>query len=629
MFPSLLSYVRTKGGQIRESTIDNPDDLLRERRLIIHGTELSGKTTLLRHIYLSLVRESSPVLLVDLQTLSDGVFNRFIFENYQQQFCGDYSTWRQQTDKTLIVDNLSSSARKIDFILHSIQCFETVIISCQTDLFNAFFSDDERFKEFLAVAIQPLSHNQQGALIRKRLEIATAEAVVTDGHVDHVERQVNSVIVSRRILPRYPFFVLSIVQSHEAFMPEVSITAYGHCYYVLIISYLVKSGIPQTDDGINMSFRFAQHLAFFIFKNEQGPTSAEFDAFVAEYEKIYILPRAILNRLQSDEYGIITPDGAFKSEYMYFYFLGRFLSRYGTGHKDIVQRMCDRPHVRVNYLTLLFLIHHSDDDWVIEDIVLRVMCELDSILPAQLDRKETARFNDLINELSDNILSDDDVETERWRERELRESLDDDVVDSERFDESDAGFGTNCYRLLKSNAILGQVLRNKYGTLERTFVEQIVETIADGGLRVVNALLKDDREIANRARSIHKKYPEHSLSEIKKVVRAVSFLWTMSNIEMVVSEINHPEIREVVTQVVERKSTPAYDLIQYFSRLDASRELTSGLRDLLKTLLMQHRDRFVHRVVSIRTQHYLNTHRSNGRLEQSICSLLGLKYRSR
>ena len=48
-------------------------------------------------------------------------------------------------------------------------------------------------------------------------------------------------------------------------MPEVSITSYGHCYYVLILSYLVKSGIPKTDDGLNMSFRFAEHLAFFRF----------------------------------------------------------------------------------------------------------------------------------------------------------------------------------------------------------------------------------------------------------------------------------------------------------------------------------------------------------------------------
>ena len=629
VFPSLLSYVRTKGGQVRESIIDNLDDLLRKRHLIIHGAELSGKTTLLRHMYLSLVGASAPALLLDLQKLSDGDFDQFIVDNYQQQFSGDYSTWRQQTDKTLVIDNLSSYARETDFILHCKERFEIVIISCQTDLFNAFFSDDERFKGFLTAGIQPLSHSQQESLIRQRLAIAKAGTPVTDGHVDQVERQVNSVIVSKKILPRYPFFVLSIVQTHEAFMPEVSITSYGHCYYVLIISNLIKSGIPRTDDGINISFRFAEHLAFLIFQNTRAATTLDFGAVVSEYEDTYILPRAILSRLQSAEYGIITSEGGFKTQYMYFYFLARFLSRYSSRHKDIIQEMCDRPHLRLNYLTLLFFIHHTDDDWVIEDIVLRVMCAFDSVLPATLDRKETARFDDLVDELTDNILSDDNVETGRRKERELRDLHDDDVADGDQLGESIGGFGGNCYRLSRGNAILGQVLRNKYGTLERAFVEQIVETITDGGLRVVNAFLKDEKEIASRARSIHKEYPKHDLRELKNVLRVMSFLWTMNNIELVVNEINHREIREVVAQIVERKDTPAYDLIQYFSRLDASRELTPGTRDLLKTLLMRHRDSFLRRVLSIRTQHYLNTHRSNARVEQSVCSLLDLRYRSR
>ena len=377
VFPSLLSYGRTKGGQIRESIIGNTEDLLRKRHVIIQGPELSGKTTLLRYIYLSLIRKSAPVLMVDLQTLPAGSFERFILSSFRRQFRGDYSQWKKQEEKTLVIDNLSSSARGCEFLLQSIDYFDTVIVSCPKDLFNAYYSDDDRFNRFLAVEIQPLDSSQQESLIRKRLAGANENETITDGQVDQVERQVNSVVVSKKIFPRYPFFILSIVQSHEAFMPEVSITSYGHCYYVLIFSYLVKSGIPRADAGINVSFQFATHLAFFIFEQNQNISLDKFNAFVNSYQVQYFLPQWILNRLQSDEYGIITPDGSFKTQYMYFYFLGRSLSRYSTDCKDIVQRMCDRPHVKVNYLTLLFLIHHSDDNWVIEDIVLRVMCEFD------------------------------------------------------------------------------------------------------------------------------------------------------------------------------------------------------------------------------------------------------------
>ena len=79
VFPSLHSYVRTKGAQIRESTIDNLDDLLSEHRLLINGIELSGKTTLLRYVHLWLVGASAPVLFVDLQTLPDGVIRSLYY----------------------------------------------------------------------------------------------------------------------------------------------------------------------------------------------------------------------------------------------------------------------------------------------------------------------------------------------------------------------------------------------------------------------------------------------------------------------------------------------------------------------------------------------------------------------
>ena len=41
------------------------------------------------------------------------------------------------------------------------------------------------------------------------------------------------------------------------------------------------------------------------------------------------------------------------------------------------------------------------------------------------------------------------------------------------------------------------------------------------------------------------------------------------NIEKIVSTVNVPEIRELVQEVVQQKSTPAYDLIGYFSHLDS------------------------------------------------------------
>ena len=312
---------------------------------------------------------------------------------------------------------------------------------------------------------------------------------------------------------------------------------------------------------------------------------------------------------------------------MHYFFLGRFLSRNREEHKAVIEQMCKESHVASNYLTLLFIIHHTNDDQIIDDILLRTMCTLDAVAPATLEHDETKRFGDIIGTLPENILSSDSVEAERGKERDTRDIGDDRAkAENETEQTEDENPVNDCYRVLKNNEILGQVLKNKYGSLERTKLEEIIEIVADGGLRLVNFSLKDEEEIVDLARYLHKKHPEHDIHKIKNILQFLSFLWTMINIEQIVSTINHPEIREVVNGVVRRRSTPAYDLIGYFSRLDGEKELTEEVKQELGTLLKKYDQRFLKTVLSIRTQHYMNTHRNKASIEQSVCSLLGIKY---
>ena len=101
----------------------------------------------------------------------------------------------------------------------------------------------------------------------------------------------------------------------------------------------------------------------------------------------------------------------------------------------------------------------------------------------------------------------------------------------------------------------------------------------------------------------------------------------MNNIEAIVSLIRYREIKAIVSEVAKNKGTPAYDIIQYFSALDTATELTKGLNKRLSKLIRKHNDPFISGVLSIRTQHYINTHRSKAVVEQKTCSLLGIPYK--
>ena len=411
-------------------------------------------------------------------------------------------------------------------------------------------------------------------------------------------------------------------------------TALGHCYYIMILAHLLKSGVSETDDEINACLNLSEYLAFEIYrKGESDHRIGEesLDEVLVEYKSNYVIKESTLNRLFDSNYGIVNRRGQFRSSYMYYYFLGKFLARNGDKHGDIIERMCDRSYITANCLTLVFTIHHTSDGRIIDDILLRTMCALDEVEPSVLDREEAEVFEDIVAAIPSGILSGDTVEAEREKVRNERDNEDDrglSELDEKNNDESVHAVN-DVYRIMKNTEILGQILKNKYGSLERRKVAEIIETIADGRLRLVRLLLGHQKEMNEIAGFIHKGKPTIGLDEIKRVLRFICFLWTMHNIERAVGALNKPEIRSLVEEVVSRRDTPAYGLIGYFLRLDTIDDFSDSERRRLNELWGKYRYEFFRKVISIRTQIYLNTHRVQASVEQAVCSLLNVKFQPR
>ena len=631
VFPR-LSYNPTRNGRVTEKIVEDKEQLLGLGYALIHGDELSGKTGLCRYLFLSLVDEGKPVLYVDLDNLHKKPRIEVFREAYEKQFRGDYSLWEKQRDKTIILDNLTS--RGIEYVTLAVEHFERVIVTLSTDTFLAYYKDDDRLVKFREIRIMSLTHNKQEILIRKRAELLDRDKILLDGEIDQMENQVNTIIINNKILPRYPFYVLSILETYEDFMPKnMPISSYGHCYYILILSYLIKSGIPRSDDEINACLNFLENLAFKIYissPEERRLGSESLGEFISEYKKEYLIRDSTLNRVTGKDYGIITESGAFKNPYMYYFFLGKFLAKNVDQHSDIIEWMLERNYVTSNCLTILFVIHHTTDEQIIEEILLRTMYALDKVEPSTLDAKDVDLFEDILADIPEEILSDDPVEIERERERRQRDrqeeiSASHDIEDN---DDKLTGRMNEVYQIMKNNEILGQVLRNKYGNLKIEKLSEIIETIGDGGLRIIKLFL-GKKEINYYASHIHERNPEFDLDKIRKAMRAVSFVLTLINIEKIVWELNKPEIRPLVDDIVRRRNTPAYDLISYFLQLDTVAEYSNKDKDTLRSLLLKHRFDFFRKVISLRTQMYLGTHRVKRPVEQAVCSLLKIRYRPR
>ena len=614
-------------------TVYDAEALLNKRYSLVHGVDRSGKTALGRHIFLTLVEQSKPVLYVDLNEVHQLPNNEFFRRVYRSQFNGDFSLWNQQTGKSLVLDNLSGRPHLIDFVVAAKESFDRIVITLASDVFYSFFRDDSRIADFEILQICPLTHALQESLIRKRLSLSSRDAPLSDGYIDQIENRVNAIIVSDKVVPRYPFFVLCILQTYEAYMPSgLNITSYGHCYYALIVASLIRAGVSNEDSDINACFNFARNLAFSIYQysNDNADVAFEFNNFIREYRSDFFISMSIINRLRDSEFGLLTGEGQFRKPYMQYYFLGMFLSKDSASNRTLLERMCDASHVPANYLTLLFTIHHTDDARIIDDILLRSMIALEEVRPATLDRTETRIFQDIVRALPASILSKEQVASARRREREALDDSAFPVDDLNGFEYSEGSEVEDAvngvYRILKNNEIMGQIIRNRYGSMKRGKVEEIIEIVADSGLRLVNFVLKNGDEIREMARYENAKDRDFDIEEIKDVLSGFSFIWTMVNVGHIIGCINAPETRSAVNAVVGRRNTPAYDLIGYFTLLDAAQKLDDRVKNELTRLLKQHKDPFIRRVLSLRTQHYMNTHFGKARIEQAVCALLGIKY---
>jgi len=303
-------------------------------------------------------------------------------------------------------------------------------------------------------------------------------------------------------------------------------------------------------------------------------------------------------------------------------------------------KMLEKSYVGRNTLTLIFAIHHAPNTDIIDDILLHTACALDDVEPSKLDIQETEVFQSLLSNIPKRILSDRTVDEERKKVRDDRDRKEEHEAEND-IEESGSERMNQVYRSQKNTEILSHILRNKTGELKIDKLKEIIEIICDSGLRVIKAFLFDDGELEECIKFVAKKFDEsqdgkhpqlkqEQVNKIEKMVRGLIFIWTIMNIERIVSSVNKPELLGILRNIRDQMKTPAYDIIYYFSALDVANSFDEPQKDQLEKLLAKYDKKdmaFMHRVLSMRTQHYINTHKIKAQMKQATSSLLEIEYK--
>lgn len=255
--------------EFSDRQINGFEDLWKKgKRVVLKGDDRSGKTVFCRKLLLSEIDKGTPAILVSGDDIKSPInHERFIKEMFNEQFSGSFPHWSSKPAKLLIIDDFSHNSH-LNFVDFAKDYFECILIVVAEDDFLVYFKDEGRLAGFELLSLRSLGHVKQEVLIKKWISLSDTqdqEQSVTHGKIDQIEDQLNSIILHNRIVPRYPFYILSILQTFEAFMPQsLQITAYGHCYQALIVAQLIKIGISKED--IDSSLNFLSHFAFEVFR---------------------------------------------------------------------------------------------------------------------------------------------------------------------------------------------------------------------------------------------------------------------------------------------------------------------------------------------------------------------------
>ncbi|MDL1970731.1 MAG: TIR domain-containing protein [Candidatus Desulfofervidaceae bacterium] len=376
-------------------------------KLVIAGEELSGKTTICKIIFKEFRNKNFIPIYISTEStrLSGKLQNKVISSFYNQYKEIEFEI--ENIDKNrivLIIDDFHLANNK-EKIMEELSIYPRCIIIVD-DIFSLNIRDEKLISSFSYFKIKELKPSFRYELIKKWVNLTDKETIENykniDKHIDLINATLGRTI-GKGVMPAYPFFILSAMVAYEIFtMPlDQEITSQGYCYQALIYFYLRKNGVKN--DEIDIYINFLTELAFYIYKEKKYELSQdEFEIFMNLYTQKYNLPikqEIVLRNLKQ----IFSLDSfnnySFRYPYIYYFFVAKYLVEHihikecETEIKREIETIINNLHVNEYAYIAVFMIHHSKELEILEEIILNALCLFDKYKPATLTKDEIAFFD--------------------------------------------------------------------------------------------------------------------------------------------------------------------------------------------------------------------------------------------
>lgn len=569
------------------------------KRVLLLGEEKSGKTTLLLRAFKEFHSQGFVPLYVQagsIASFSTNEVSKALTKAAKAQYDDSLEAERTEKEKRICLlddlDRARGGAKGLSKLIHEIELqFSMVIITAlQGFEIRELVNSDAAMAlgKYRTYEICRFGITLRHRLIRKWCQLGSVNTLPDlDRDVHKTEAIVNAV-VSRNLTPSIPFYLLILLQSYSQHQQgELQNSGLARYYEYLMTRSLSKAGIKK--DEYDELFNYLSQLSwFFRDTDKEEATKNELTAFTRQYSARYctvdlearlsLLVNARLLNKRGDCYQFAYP-------YVYFFFLGRYLAKQLTDDPEIkakVSGWCRKLYLRKNAHAIIFLSYHSNDSWIID--------QLSGVLDDCFPESPPIEFNadvDAINSLVEStanlLIEEPNVAHNQEVVRRQQDEAEKNLPEEKEYPENGetALFG-KLNLLLKTSEILGQIVKNYYGSIERARKEELIAKVIFGPLRLLRfffQLVADDPDafVLEMEKIIDAQYTKLDATEKRKVARQVAFqilgLISTGAVIRTAEWIGSERLEEDIAKVVGDNPTVAFKLVEAGTHLLLPRDL--------------------------------------------------------
>lgn len=602
VYPDLDKHDNLGEKKVEESSRKLLENLVSYNKILIAGENQAGKTTLCKKIFLELKKQNFiPVYITDKNNQHKGGLELNLSNAYKEQYQGE-SLENNKERIVPIVDNFHLAKHKEKYI-RDLACYKYQVIVVD-DIFSLNFEDENLISSFTQFKIKEYTPALRNELIKKWILLTDKDTAAprsndTYQKIDTTTELVDSSL-GTGIVPAYPFFILSIISTTETFKPlDQEITSQGYCYQALIYIYLRKQGVKG--DEIEIYLNFLTELAFYFYqKNKTELSQNEFDSFMEQYLTKYNLPTEVVeieNLLGNLERAqIIKLDNcnnySFFYEYIYYFFAAKYLAEHLKDNEKIIELIISNLHKDENAYIAIFISHHSKNNEVLDNIILRALYLFNKYTPASLSKKELTFFDKQTN-----IIVNAAIPTRGTPEKERAKKLEKQNLAEQHAkkqknkpltEEENNELEIELRRSIKTVEVMGRIIKNRAGSLEKSRLEEIFGEAINVHLRILasffeviqneegvkeitsfiqerlSKIVEDKtKERLSRGEKIRDLSKEVLEKRSKAIFWNTNFFFVYGLINKIINSLGSNKLIKIAEAVCDRENTPAHFLVKH------------------------------------------------------------------